>query len=109
MKLMSVVLARALWFLDVNELNPGGKDAYIHLFPALLEDYKFKTVPKPGDDFKDGMKFMHGEYVNEDGDVLVINVTIYHDGIAADTYSSTKDSEKFLEEALGALPERGFA
>ena len=109
MKLLSVGLARAMSFLDMNELNPGGKDVFTHLLPALLDDYKFKTYPKPGDDLSQGMKLMNGEFVKEDGTVLAINITIFSDGIAADTFSSTKDSEDFLETALGDLPELGFA
>ena len=109
MKLLSVGLARALWFLDVNELNPGGKDIYKHLFPALLDDYKFKTYPKAGDDLGQGMKFMNGEFVRRDGSVLTVNCTVYTDGISADTYSSTNDSEELLEEVLTSLPQLGFA
>ena len=109
MKLLSVGLARALWFMDTNELNPGGKDIFTHLFPSLLEDYKFKTYPKQGDDLGEGMKFTLGEWVRDDGTVLPLSVTIFKDGIAADTWSSTKDSEEFLEAVLGELPELGFA
>ncbi|MGD0776427.1 MAG: hypothetical protein ABSC05_26720 [Candidatus Solibacter sp.] len=109
MKLLSVGLARALWFMDVNELNPGGKDLHTHLFPSLLEDYKFRTYPKQGDDLVEGMKFTLGEWVRDDGTVLPLNVTIFKDGIAADTWSSTKDSEEFLEAVLGELPGLGFA
>jgi hypothetical protein len=79
------------------------------LFPSLLENYKFKTGPKQGDDLSEGMKFMLGEWVREDGTVLVLNLTIFKDGIAADTWSSTKDSEEFLETALGGLSKLGFA
>jgi hypothetical protein len=109
MKVMSVALARVIWFLDTNELNPGGKDFFTHLFPWLLEDYKFKTCPKPGEDFSQGMKFVNGEFVKEDGTVLVLNVTMFSDGISADTFSSTTDSEDFLGTALSQLPELGFA
>lgn len=109
MKLLSVALARALWFFDPNELNPGGKDFFVHLFPALLENYKFKTYPKPGEDFSQGMKFTNGEFVKEDGTVLALNISIFSDGIAADTFSSTKDSEDFLKSALSQLPDLGFS
>jgi len=108
-KLLSVALARAIWFMDVNELNPGGKDIFAHLFPVLLEEYKFKTFPRPGEDFKDGMKLTGGEFIKDDGTVIALNVTIYTDGIAADTYSSTMDSEAFLSEALDDLHGLGFA
>jgi hypothetical protein len=109
MKLLSVALARTLWFLDVNELNPGGKDIFVHLIPALLDDYKFKIHPKPGEDFSQGMKFMQGEFVKDDGTVITVHVTLFTDGIAADTYSSTEDSDDFLNTALGNLPDLGFA
>lgn len=109
MKLLSVALARTVWFFDTNELNPGGRDFFTHLFPSLLEDYKFKTYPKPSDDFTQGMKFTNGEFVKKDGTVLVVNATIFSDGISADTYSSTKDSEGFLDIALSRLSELGFA
>jgi hypothetical protein len=109
MKLLSVALARSLWFFDTNELNPGGKDIYHHLFPALIEDYKFKTHPKFGDDISLGMKFTNGEFVKDDGTVLVVNATIFSDGLCAETYSSTKDSDEFLAEVLANLPDLGFA
>ncbi len=109
MKLLSVGLARVLWFLDINELNPGGKDIYTHLLPALLEDYKFKTFPQRGDDLTQGMKLANGEFVKEDGTVLLINCTVFSDGIGVDTYSSTTDSEEVLTEILTDLPDLGFA
>ena len=109
MKLLSVGLARALWFMDLNETNPGGKDIFTHLVPALIDQYKFRSWPKVGDEFKDGMKFTGGEFAKGDGTVLAVNTTIYTDGISADTFSSTRDSEEFLREALNDLPNLGFA
>jgi hypothetical protein len=98
-----------MWFLDVNELNPGGRDLFQHLLPSLLEEYKFRTYPKPSDDLSQGMKFVNGQFVKEDGTVLVVNAAIYTDAVAADTFSSTKDSEDFLHMVLGDLPDLGFA
>jgi hypothetical protein len=109
MKLLSVGLARSLWFIDLSELNPGGKDIFTEVVPTLIEDYKFKVYPKPDGDFKEGMKFTNGVFTNRKGDTLGgATLTVWTDGIAADTYSSTKDSDEFLEEALGILPEIGF-
>lgn len=79
------------------------------LVPALIEEYHFKTFPQVGGDFKDGMKFENGSFTNGNGDVLPIKLTVFHDGLAADTYSATRDSDQFLEEVLGMLPELGFA
>ncbi|MGA2599475.1 MAG: hypothetical protein ABSH09_21080 [Bryobacteraceae bacterium] len=109
MKLLSVGLARAMWFVDIGELNPSGKDVFVHLFPALLEEYKFKRYPKPGDDLSQGMKFSGGEFVKKDGTVLTVSITLFNDAIAADTYSSTTDSDNFLGVILGGLPDLGFS
>jgi len=108
MKVLSVGLARALWVLDISEINPAGKDIFSHLVPALVEDYKFKSYPKQGEDFSKGIRFVNGEYVKDDGTVLMVNATIFSDGLAAETYSSTKDSEDFLLEVLSDLPDLGF-
>ena len=109
MKLLSVGLARVAWMFDVNELNPSGKDIFTHLLPSLIEDYKFKTHPTASDDLSQGIKFTRGEFVKEDGTVIALNLTIFTDGIVADTFSSTTDSEAFLRVASADLPELGFA
>jgi hypothetical protein len=98
-----------MWFMDVNDLNPGGKDIFAHLIPALTDVYNFKTSPQPTDDFKEGMKFTNGEFVKDDGTVLALNITVFTDGIFADTFSSSDDSERVLEEALSGLPAFGFS
>ncbi len=108
MKLLSVSIARALWYFDMNEINPGGKDVFVHLFPSLLQDYKFLTHPKKGEDATSGMRFSNGNFAKADGTVLPVNIVVYNDGLAADTYSSTDDSEEFLREALSKLPSMGF-
>jgi hypothetical protein len=108
-KLLSVGLAKALWFIDVNEMNPKGKDPFIHLYPAFIEDYKFKNKPQPGEDFKDGIKFTGGEFSQADGTVITFNATVYSDGISIDTFSSTNSSEEILKDLLESLPDRGFS
>jgi len=108
MKLLSVGLARAMWSFDVSELNPGGKDIFVHAVPAIVEDYKFKSYTRPSEDLSQGIKFTNGEFAKDDGTVLAVNCTIFSDGVAADTYSSTADSEILLEEILGSLPSLGL-
>ena len=108
MKLLSVGLARAMWSFDTTELNPGGKDLFARAVPAIVEDYKFRTFPHPGDDFSQGMKFVNGRFVKDDGTVLAINCTLFSDGVVAETYSSTADAEEVLGEILGSLPDLGF-
>jgi hypothetical protein len=55
------------------------------------------------------MKFARGVYTNSKGETLAASLTLWSDGIAADTYSSTRDSDEFVQEALESLPLLGFA
>ena len=109
MKLLSVPLARSLWFLDIGEVNPRGKNIFVDLVPALIEAYGFKQFPKEGEDFKEGMKFTLGTFTNSADDEIQVGLIVYSDGIAADTYSSTKDSEEFLGQVAKFLLEMGYA
>jgi hypothetical protein len=95
--------------LDAIELNPGGKDIFTDLVPMLIDVYEFKTFPERGGDFSQGMKFVGGEFVKEDGTVLALNATIFSDGVAAETFSNTKDSDAALTEMFGRLLEIGFS
>lgn len=108
MKLLSVSLARVVWFLDTNELNPGGKDMFTHLIPALCDDYKFKGYPTRADDLSKGMRFTLGEFVKNDDTALAVNATIFSDSVTAETFSSTQDSEDFLDNVMNELPDLGF-
>ena len=108
MKLLSVQLARAIWLADANEFNPRGLNMFAQLVPIWVERYGFKVYPKMGDDPSDGMKFSQGEFKSEALEPLVVSATVYNDGIIADTFASTKDSEDFLDEMLKSLPEFGL-
>jgi hypothetical protein len=108
MKLLSVGLARVMLSFDTNELNPGGKDVFRHLIPAIAAACNFKTYPKPGEDFSQGLKFLNGEFIKDDETTLQVNCTVFKDGIAADTFSNTNDSQEFLNAILRTLPAHGF-
>jgi len=95
--------------MDVTQLNPRGRNIFVDLIPALIETFKFKQFPKEGDDFKDGMKLGLGTFRNSAGDDLHVGLTIYSDGMAADTYSSTKDAEEFLEQGLRLVLDLKYA
>jgi hypothetical protein len=53
-------------------------------------------------------KFSRGEYTNKDGDRLVVELTIFNDGIVADSYGSTQYCDDFLTEISEMLPNLGF-
>jgi hypothetical protein len=109
MKLISVQLARSTWLADINEFNPRGLNMFADLVPHLVESYKFKTVPQETDDFSKGMKFGRGEYVTESGEPLMVELTLYNDGVVADTNSSTTASDEFLEDIAKSLPSLGLS
>ena len=108
MKLLSVKLARSLWYLDTAELNPRGKNLFNDLVPRLIAEYRFKEYPKEGGDFKEGLQFKNGMFKNSTGDEVVVSGTIWADGIGADTYSSTRDSDEFIEKSLGLIHALGY-
>ena len=103
MKLLSVALARTAWTFDVAEINPRGKNIFSDLVPELIARYNFKKAPEEGGDFTKGMIFALGTFENRNHDDVQIGLTIWGDGIAADTYSSTEDSDEFLEGVIHVL------
>jgi hypothetical protein len=107
MKLLSVNLARSLWFFSLLEINPKGLNLYPIIIPLLVDSYKFKIHPSVNDvlDESKGVKFEHGEFITKDGNAIMINMTVFPDGIMADTRSSTNDSDAFLTEILTRLSE----
>jgi hypothetical protein len=109
MKLISVQLARSTWLADVNEFNPRGLNLFAALVPALIENYKFKVYPKETDDFQNGMRFSKGEYVNKSGEPLMVELTIFNDGVVADTNASTQDCDEFLVDITESLPGLGLS
>lgn len=102
MELLSVNLARVVWFVPARDVNPRGLNGWNTLFPALIERYKFVSYPKKEESFnpnrEPGEKFIGGEFLNAQGMPIMLHFTSYDDGIVADTRSSTQDSENFLIE-----------
>ena len=101
MELLSVELARVIWFIDAREINPRGLNLWRAFLPALAEKYKFVEYPKEMnlDQNRDpGDRFLGGSYRNAQGMDVMINFTSFDDGMVAETRSSTRDSEAFLEE-----------
>ena len=101
MKLLSVNLARSLWFCPVDELNPRGKSLY-HIIPYLIDKYKFKVFPsgKEVPDETKGIKFENGEFLTSTNELISINLTIYTVGLVADSRHSTDESDAFLTNML---------
>ena len=101
MKLLSINLARSLWFCPIEELNPRGKSLY-NIIPYLIDKYKFKVFPSGNEipDATKGIKFDDGEFLTSGNELISINLTIYTDGLVADSRFSTDESDAFLTDVL---------
>lgn len=109
MKLLSVPLARVVWSMNIDEINPRGKNVHLDLVPRLVDLFSFETYPRQGEDFsKEGMKFTGGTFKNASGDSLMVGFTVWTDGISVDTFSSTMACEEFMETVKELLPTLGY-
>jgi hypothetical protein len=111
MKLISTDIARTTWLFPTTELNPLGL-SLTKAFLGLAARYDFKKFPKHTLDIdpeSKGLLFNEGTFRTEDGRDLLAKLTIFNDGVVADTWSSTSDSEDFLKDGLQWLKkEYGF-
>ena len=106
MQLLSINNAKAIWLLELRDLNPRGRDIE-RLLEWLKSTYHFQKYPASSalDDQTKGYIFSTGSFSrgkDEDGkeNNIYIDLTIFNDGFVANTRSSTKDSDDFLSEAL---------
>lgn len=102
MELLSTVKARAIWLLDINDLNPRGKDLG-DLIDWIKDAYSFAKAPSSITDFEkdtNALAFLNGNFQLRDEFFINVDLRIYNDGLIADTRSSTKDSDVFLADLL---------
>lgn len=105
MKLLAVGLARSIWLFPIADWNPRGR-AMHPLFFWLIEQYKFLKYPSLNEiDWQKGIKFEDGTFKTNAGEELTVTLTVYPDGVIADTRSSTLDSDEFLDKTLNAVTE----
>jgi hypothetical protein len=74
------------------------------LIAPIVTKYNFQVYPtKPEDmfgaDIKE-IKFCGGSFQIDPQHIIVVDLTIFNDGLVADTRSSTKDSDTFLNDLL---------
>jgi hypothetical protein len=98
MKIISVPLGRAMWLLDFDKINPRGR-SLLDTFRAIAERYRFAKYPVHLLDFGEGggLKFLSGTFQRGELD-LRVGLTVFNNGIQADTLSSTEDAEALLED-----------
>jgi hypothetical protein len=120
MRLLNVKTAKSIWLIDLNDLNPTGRNVADDLILWIKDRYSFDrhsftdpTDPKGGSnapaDFH-GVKFTAGKFdpSNPDGLIearIIVNLEVYNDGLVAETFSSTRNSDRFLQDLLSAASE----
>jgi len=99
MRLVAVTKARALAFLEIDELNMGGKVRLYDCVARIVERYQFLVFPQKIEDFdleQKGIQFGSGK-----ADGLVIDtLKIYNRALVLDTLSNTDDSKRIVLDML---------
>lgn len=102
MQLLNVITARSLWFFDIAELNPRGKSLFPDLFDWLKDLYQFQKVPTSLTDVDQTKAFVfsNGQYQAKEEIFVDVELKLYNDGLVANTQSSTRHTDRFLENVL---------
>ncbi len=102
MQLLSVVKASSVWLFDTTDMNPRGKALGSVLIEWLKANYHFVKYPSSPDDFDEnnGLAFSDGSFSIKEDLVIATELKIYNDGLVANTRSSTKDTDTFIENVL---------
>ena len=114
MRLLNINIARSIWLFSVQDLNPQGSAIESDLIEWLAKTYHFKKYPSSALDFDaqtktlslKGGKFKSGLTDEGKERYVSVDLSIYTDGLVANTRSSTEDSDKFLEEAIHSAVNR---
>ncbi len=99
MRIAAVTKARALGFIEIDELNRNGRIRLADVVPALVKRYGFLIYPAKIEDFDvndKGMVFGSGRL----NDIVIDELRIYSGAIYAETLSSTDDSRTVLLDIL---------
>jgi len=98
MKVIAVPLARCMWVVDFNKVNPKGR-SLLGAFQGIGKRYRFSKTPAHLMDYNvnNALEFAAGTFKRGNLD-LRVGLLIFSDGLAADCFSSTDDSEAFLED-----------
>ena len=100
MEIVRVVLGRAVWLFDTQELNPRGVATYPDLYVAFGKRYQFATLPKAEDIHSGGsVYFKHGKFTFETNSIAV-DFELHNDGLVVNTRHSTEAADGLLQDTL---------
>ena len=105
MKLLSIHIARSIWLLPINYLNPSGRQI-VPAVKEIIDRYSFLETTPLTEVFgseKKSLELKIGTFIKKDGVPIEVSLAIHNDGLVADTRSSTEDSDLFLEDVLTFL------
>jgi hypothetical protein len=99
MKLLRTSLARAIWMIDPETINPAGR-SFWEFYQALAKRYHFSKSPQHLMDFNssNALEFTAGTFMKTKKLHLRVGLTFYNNGVVADTLSSTEDADQFLAD-----------
>jgi hypothetical protein len=98
MELTSILLARAMAWIEPVDLNPKGATFYPELTKTLVSRYNFQRFPQKLEDFDESKGVIFG--VGRLGGTVIEQLVVYTYGIVLDTRVSTQESRRLLEEAF---------
>jgi hypothetical protein len=105
MELLNVNMARSIWLLDIPELNPRGKTIMPELLEWLKDNYNFEKAPSKVTELDESTKaltFERGTFQIKEEVFVDVALKVFNDGLVAETQSSTRNSEAFVEDILNA-------
>jgi hypothetical protein len=103
MELLTVHMGRAIWLFDLAELNPRGKSLMPELLEWLKDTYNFETAPSKITELDPTTKallFERGRIQVREEVFVDIGLKVFNDGLVAETQSSTRDADAFLEDLM---------
>jgi hypothetical protein len=111
-KIENVISAKSSWFMDTRKLNPRGRNLYKVIIPQLVQWYGFTEPKEPYDENHLGVQFLNGEFSptqdGRSGDLAGVSLTVYFNGVLAQTSTSTEDADRFIDQALARLAKEGL-
>jgi len=103
MEIIAIALARVAALVEVQQWDPLGKASSLEAIAKLGSRFTFTKVPTRLEalNLQKGIELCEGTL----GDIRIARLTIFANGIVADTRSSTEHSEKVLSEILAMAHE----
>lgn len=98
MQIASIVKARAVALIEIDELNLRGTARFSEIVAPLVEAFKFENFPESKEDFDPdkGVKFGSGRF----GELVIHTLNIFPGLISLESLSNTADSRTMLEHIL---------